>query len=1301
MKIIILLLCLFTVLIHGQYTTLVTNTGDPTIYTNEPSAASNGDFVAVGCNYNSSTINKVGYFYSTNNGTSWTQGDIPKGYSGNSMDDSDPSLAFDAVGNLYYAYISSLSDVASGIFVNRSTNNGQSWLSYQVISIASSIGWVDKPYIYIKNISGASSKIFVSYTAHNQSAGSYEIKLAYNNTEDLGEIGFSYASIRTVFSNDRVNSAIPHCTSDGKLYVTFIENDDFHQKFFIKVARSDNDGTSFQTPVTVREYLNISHIGFYLVGSYYYGQDGYYNKKFRVNGFPTITSINNKIYIAWCEKVDNKDKIIIKSSTDYGNNWNIENMDPYSFNHQFFPWLSRTIDNKLCLVYHSSEDIPLVQDPLIYTCVYVFNPANGTSESELVDEFNFRESFTSVSSNPFIGDYINIAAFSNDKINFVFTSNADIGSAKPTVIKCASIPNKVNIELQSYQNSNLAANPVSVSINGTQNIEPAGEDILHYTNAFTYKDINFNPQDELSSFNYRHRNSSNEPSNIGNPFTENYEISSNPEQLNLRYFSVLPLTISSNFEGAQNVGSYDLTWTTGTNIKETKNYSTTPYRAFDNTLTFDLYNIEASSPPNYDNTTWQFSHWNDLTTVPTKTDIAVTSSTPNEYIAYYKGIQRSNNANTYDNNSQRKFIRSKGGELSDGYFHSVYSSMGKVWYESKSPSGQWELMNGGKPITNIEAKNPTIVFLEDGFVLIAYQVNNSGNSAIDAVVYNYYLDQIVGVPYNVDFSLLHSYSQENPVAVEFYDGRPTHSSYILFVYKNNTETWMHGPGLVYNYSNYNHSTKEIVNLSYGDVTGTNINFSNPSLASCEKKDYYFSNKMLYLAYQEDDIVNGLSRIWYQTVDPRVSTSINHANSTDMSLYSGYTKNYKPNLITLPIYDQHSRLTWIGERTTKYFDDVTEQITSVTEKKAIFRGSSGSLFWNFGNDVRASVVQKSDANYFLSWNQFDNVSKAMNNTSFTTIRTINTNGQQIEVCNGIGNDDNFGVVLRNTDLPYKLEMTNNLSSYFGTAKETSTGIYTGREGTVTKNNSCFYYTIGDINVNGLNINFKEITDSTILLSNQEVKSYLETEPFELNNNSTFNYSIQYGYSFIEENTLVGEKFINFKVKLIDVNSNTIISTFDNVFYTSSDAQPYSSMQYTVNTNGIGNKTVKLVLDIDDNIEAIYSISTKINDTDILNKSIVKNIDINGIENISSYDISQNYPNPFNPSTTIRYQIPKDGMVTLKIYDILGREVKTLVNNFKTKGRYEVMFDAINLSSGLYIYEIKSGEYKASKKMTLIK
>lgn len=88
-------------------------------------------------------------------------------------------------------------------------------------------------------------------------------------------------------------------------------------------------------------------------------------------------------------------------------------------------------------------------------------------------------------------------------------------------------------------------------------------------------------------------------------------------------------------------------------------------------------------------------------------------------------------------------------------------------------------------------------------------------------------------------------------------------------------------------------------------------------------------------------------------------------------------------------------------------------------------------------------------------------------------------------------------------------------------------------------------------------------------------------------------------------------------------------------------------------------------------------------------------------LDKYTVYQNYPNPFNPSTTIRYQLPKDGMVTLKIYDVLGAEVATLVSEEKTAGTYEVDFNASQLANGVYVYKIQSGDYFDSKKMTLLK
>ena len=85
----------------------------------------------------------------------------------------------------------------------------------------------------------------------------------------------------------------------------------------------------------------------------------------------------------------------------------------------------------------------------------------------------------------------------------------------------------------------------------------------------------------------------------------------------------------------------------------------------------------------------------------------------------------------------------------------------------------------------------------------------------------------------------------------------------------------------------------------------------------------------------------------------------------------------------------------------------------------------------------------------------------------------------------------------------------------------------------------------------------------------------------------------------------------------------------------------------------------------------------------------------------YNLFQNYPNPFNPSTTIRYSIIKADVVRIKIYDILGREVKTLVNELEQAGTYEVQFDASGLASGIYLYRIESGSFVQSKKMILLK
>lgn len=91
----------------------------------------------------------------------------------------------------------------------------------------------------------------------------------------------------------------------------------------------------------------------------------------------------------------------------------------------------------------------------------------------------------------------------------------------------------------------------------------------------------------------------------------------------------------------------------------------------------------------------------------------------------------------------------------------------------------------------------------------------------------------------------------------------------------------------------------------------------------------------------------------------------------------------------------------------------------------------------------------------------------------------------------------------------------------------------------------------------------------------------------------------------------------------------------------------------------------------------------------------------------YSLKQNYPNPFNPSTIIKYSIPRQSYVTLKVYDILGNEVATLVNEAKPAGNYEITFHTQQitnnkqLASGIYFYQLKAGDFVSTKKMILLR
>jgi hypothetical protein len=137
---------------------------------------------------------------------------------------------------------------------------------------------------------------------------------------------------------------------------------------------------------------------------------------------------------------------------------------------------------------------------------------------------------------------------------------------------------------------------------------------------------------------------------------------------------------------------------------------------------------------------------------------------------------------------------------------------------------------------------------------------------------------------------------------------------------------------------------------------------------------------------------------------------------------------------------------------------------------------------------------------------------------------------------------------------------------------------------------------------------------------------------------------------------------------------------------------ATFQYNSSVDQLVSLTISDVLAIDSNGNTI---PLSVSSANIL-------VDVNQGEEIpSEFSISQNFPNPFNPSTVIKYAIPTSQFVRLKIYDIFGKEVATLVNENKTPGTYNVNFDASNLSSGIYFYKIQAGNFSQTKKLLLLK
>jgi hypothetical protein len=168
-----------------------------------------------------------------------------------------------------------------------------------------------------------------------------------------------------------------------------------------------------------------------------------------------------------------------------------------------------------------------------------------------------------------------------------------------------------------------------------------------------------------------------------------------------------------------------------------------------------------------------------------------------------------------------------------------------------------------------------------------------------------------------------------------------------------------------------------------------------------------------------------------------------------------------------------------------------------------------------------------------------------------------------------------------------------------------------------------------------------------------------------------------------------------------SSMTLLNTDSAFVYPNSTVSPYSkAVNVTVPNKGRFSLRIYPFW-----VSATAGTSSKYSVLDSVTISgataVASSVEKTGIEVPSEFMLHQNYPNPFNPSTNIEYRISKSGTVTLKVFDVLGREVATLVNVELQPGIYQATFDGAHLASGVYLYQLRAGDFVQTQRMVLAK
>ncbi len=684
----------------------------------------------------------------------------------------------------------------------------------------------------------------------------------------------------------------------------------------------------------------------------------------------------------------------------------------------------------------------------------------------------------------------------------------------------------------------------------------------------------------------------------------------------------------------------------------------------------------------------------------TATSAVVFTSSNATATAVMKGHLLSDKTTAFASNGQRNLIRDV-----NSIYHLFYISMNKIWHThslTSNFSGAWSQEeaitlnpNCSYPFCLSVDYNGSdqiaIVYISEDGPFMYHTIIDKNTGAV--VETHSYSNVVLDYDYINSVLPVTAFSQNQLIVV--YKPSETAGLYYARKYRvDDNDPWTYEEG---------------IQISHTDFTSLN-----PTIASV--KDGPARNNV-YLAFQQGNINTTIN---FSVVG--MAAPLNFGDST-ISTGSGYNLNYSPSISLYRIESLYPAyrpmVSWTARSGGELHKSNSEAGTSIPEPRMVCRQQNSDNSWgscfvtgqNVNYSYNNSVISSTTNQSVIAWSESNGTVSnwiRRDGTSYSVVFCLEPAGLIPNISTGIGFSSIKAFTYDPSVLPSILNQgVTNFSATpdcGGITKETSTiDFMYSRSGVILKNGIEFVFNTGDIINDDSVIKFIEMPDTLVCHSINELNQPLRTEEFHLDHSSSLLFT-NYYYVINKDgaDTLLTEnESVNFKVELVNSLTSEVVGTFDNITYTKTNLDDYENISYQVDCSGIpaGNYFLRIVTN--QTGDAVYSLINTLNDGSILGKKNYNKILYTGNEVPTTYELSQNFPNPFNPVTTINYQLPQNGSVTLKIYDILGKEVATLVNEQKNQGRYSVNFDASKLASGVYIYRLQVNDYVSSKKMLLLK